>query len=172
MGSDMVRASAVAAAAFEETLEDLGFGEADEPEFGDPGRLGRRAALLVAADAVWRRHLGPLLDGKQVQELLGVRTRQAISDLVKRHRLLGLPTQNRRTVFPAFQFVAGRPHPALPAILSAFAEADVGPYTVASWFVTPQPLLEQETAAAWLRLGRDGERLKEAARRSAARLGQ
>jgi hypothetical protein len=167
----MARAAAVAAASFEETLEELGFDEV-EVELGDPAELGRRAALLIAAEAVWRRHLGPLLDGKQVQELLGGRTRQAVNDLLKRRRLLGLPIGKRRVVFPAFQFRAGRPHPELAAILETFADADVGPYTVASWFMTPQPLLEHETPARWLQRGCDGEQVKEAARRSAARLGQ
>jgi hypothetical protein len=163
---------AAAAAAFEETLADLGFGEA-EAELGNPAELGRRAALLVAADAFWQHHLGPLLDGKQVQQLLGVRSRQAVHDLVRRRRLLGLPAEKGRLAFPAFQFTgAGRPHPALPDILEAFAEAVVSPYTVASWFVTPQPLLEGETPARWLQSGRDQELVREAARRAAARLAQ
>jgi hypothetical protein len=38
--------------------------------------------------------------------------------------------------------------------------------------MTPQPLLERETPARWLQRGCDGEQVKEAARRSAARLGQ
>ena len=46
----MARAAAVAAASFEETLEELGFGEV-EVELGDPAELGRRAALLIAAEA-------------------------------------------------------------------------------------------------------------------------
>lgn len=168
----MAGSLAAAAAAFEETLEELGFSEAEE-ELGDPAELGRRAALLVAADAFWRRHLGPLLDGKQVQRLLGVRTRQAVHDLVRRRRLLGLPAEKGRLAFPAFQFTAaGRPHAALPDILELFAGAVVSPYTVASWFVTPQPLLEGETPAHWLQLGRDPELAREAARRSAARLAQ
>ena len=163
---------AAAAAAFEEALEDLGFAD-PEAELGDLRELGRRAALLVAADAVWGRHLGPLLDGKQVQQLLGVRTRQASHDLMKRGRLLGLPTQNGRLGFPAFQFADdGRPYPALPAILDQFAGAVVSPYTVASWFVTPQALLGGETPAGWLRLGRGSDVVEEAARRSAARLRQ
>ena len=168
----MAGSLAAAAAAFEETLEGLGFADA-EAELGDPVELGRRAALFVAANAVWQRHLGPLLDGTQVQQRLGVRTRQAVHDLVKRRRLLGLPTPSGRRLYPAFQFsAAGRPYAELSAILDQFAEAVTSPYTLASWFVTPQPLLDGETPARWLQLGRDPEQVKEAARRSAARLGQ
>jgi hypothetical protein len=167
----MAQSLAAAAAAFEEALEDLGLADA-EVELGDPAALGRRAALLVAAEAIWRRHLGPLLDGEQVRQLLGVRTRQAIHDLVKRRRLLGLE-QKGRLVFPAFQFTStGRPHPALPAILDILTGAVVDAHTIASWFVTPQPLLDGETPAHWLQLGRDSALAMEAARRSAARLGQ
>jgi hypothetical protein len=58
----------------------------------------------------------------------------------------------------------------MPAILAAFQDADVSPYTIASWFTTPQRLLGGVTPATWLRRGRDGDRVVEAARRSAARL--
>ncbi|MBI4493771.1 MAG: hypothetical protein HY690_13345 [Chloroflexi bacterium] len=168
----MAGSLATAATAFEATLQELGFSGV-EGELGDPVALGRRAALLVAAEAAWRRHLGPLLDTRQVQELLGVRTRQAVNDLAKRRRLLALPTQKRRLRFPAFQFTGeGRPYPVLPAILDTFAGAVASPHTIASWFVTPQPLLEGETPARWLQQGRDPEAVKEAARRSAARLRQ
>lgn len=78
----------VASASFESALRDLGL---DRERAGDPMELGRRAALVVAAEMAWNEHLGPLLDAKQVERLLGVRTRQAVSDLRKRGWLLGLP---------------------------------------------------------------------------------
>ncbi len=168
----MSRLATVAAAAFRETLTDLGLSD-EESGVGDPAELGRRAALLVASDLVWRRQIGPLLDGQQVRQLLGVRTRQAVHDLVKRGRLLGLPSRDGSTVFPAFQFSAeGRPLLALPAILATFSGTVESPYTIASWFVSPQPLLDGDTPAAWLRAGRDPEVAGEAARRAAARLAQ
>src|SRR5207249_11947376 len=106
-----------AAAEFQRTLEDLGI---QEP--ADPAELGRRAALLVAGEAAWHDQLGPLLDGKQAQELLGVGTRQAVHDLVRRRRLLGVRGRGRRLLFPAFQFgAAGRPFAALAAVLGLFA---------------------------------------------------
>jgi hypothetical protein len=163
----MARALAAAAETFEQTLEELGV---SERELGDPEELGRRAALLATADALWSRRIGPMFRRDQVQELLGVSSRQAVSQLAKRGRLLAIPSGEGLT-FPAFQFSAnGRPYDAMPAILAAFKEADLSPFTVASWFTTPQRLLGRVTPATWLRRGRDPERVVEAARRSAARL--
>src|ERR687885_145972 len=78
-----------AAASFKATLRELGL-SGDEPELGDAAQLGQRAALVAAAGALWQRQLGPLLDMRQAQALLGVGTRQAVHDLVQRHRLLVL----------------------------------------------------------------------------------
>jgi hypothetical protein len=133
----MSRLASTAAAAFREALTDLGFSD-EQSDISDPTELGRRAALLVASELVWQRQIGPLLDGAQARQLLGVRTRQAVDDLVKRGGLLGLPSRDGSIVFPAFQFSAeGRPLPALPAILAIFSGVVERPYTIASWFVTP-----------------------------------
>jgi hypothetical protein len=159
-----------AAESFAEALEDLGFAAAD---VDDPAELGRRAALLVSAERLWADRLGPLLDGKQVQQLLGIGTRQGVHDLVKRRRLLALPGPKGHAVFPAFQFTAsGRVEPALHAVLETFADVVDSPYTIASWFTTAQPALDGLRPTEWLRQGGDAKLLKEAARRSAARLGQ
>jgi hypothetical protein len=166
----MSQAIAAAAAAFEETLEELSLsGSALELE--DPEQLGRRAALLVAARAVWDRHLGTLLDGRQVQEFLGVQTRQAVNDLMKRRRLLGLPVKPRRWAFPSFQFSgSGRPYAILPDVLTVFDGVVATPYTVASWFVSPHPLLNGQTPVEWLKADGDPELVRQAAQRSAARM--
>lgn len=122
-------------------------------------------------EALWRRHLGELLDSEQVRQRLRARTPRAVDELVKRRQLLGLATQSGHLVFPAFQFAAsGRTYPALPAILEAFAGAVFSPYTVASWFVTPEPFLEGETPARWLQRGGSPARVEEAARQSAAQI--
>jgi hypothetical protein len=164
----MGRAHATAAQTFERTLRELGV---SENELGDPVELGRRAGVLAAADAIWSSRLGPLLTRGQAQELLGVRSRQAVSQLAKRGRLLALPTSGERLAFPAFQFSpSGRPYEAVPKILKTFSSADVSPHTIASWFVTPKRLLRGMTPAQWLRRGHDPERALEAARRSATRL--
>jgi len=166
----MSEATAVAARAFERTLEELERQE-NAPALGDPVALGRRAALLATAEAVWGRHLGPLFDVEQVKTVLAVGSRQAVSDLARRGRLLALEAAGGRKLYPAFQFGPdGRPYPELAHILARFEGAVETPYTVASWLVSPQDLLEGETPAAWMRSRRDQERLLEAARRAAAAL--
>lgn len=160
--------TSAAAAAFDATLAELGV-DGDDPAI-DVRSLGRRAALLAVADTVWHRHLGPLLTTKQVAELLGVGTRQAVNDRVRRHRLLALPSGDRDLAYPAFQFdERGMPYAALAPVLEAFAAARLSPPTISSWFVTPQPALDGDTPAAWLSHGGDRERLVGAARRTASR---
>jgi hypothetical protein len=162
--------AAEAAESFEQTLAELGVGQG-ETEVEDPAALGRRAALLAVSDVLWQRHLGPLYRTKQVRELMGIGSRQAISERVKRRRLLAVPGSDGNPLFPAFQFTAsGRPLPALGAILDVFRNAVTSPFTVASWFVTPEPLLEDQPPAAWLREGKAADRALQAASRYAERL--
>lgn len=141
-----------------------------EGELGDPRELGKRAALLALAEAAWRQHLGALLDTHQVQALLGVATRQAVSDRARRGGLLMLPMKAGRVVYPAFQFgPSGQPFPAVPKVLAVFEEAGSDPWAVASWFRTPRGRLVGRTPAEWMGHGLDEEALLEAARRAAAR---
>ncbi|MCP3958634.1 MAG: DUF2384 domain-containing protein [bacterium] len=164
----MSAALAIAAEAFERTLEELDL----ETDLGDdPAALGRRAALLAAADSVWKRHLGPMFDAEKAKVVLGVSSRQAVSDLAKRGRLLAIDAAGGRKRYPAFQFGQdGRPYPELPAILEIFADVVETPHTVASWLVSPNSALGNETPIVWMRSGREPRRLRDAARRSAERL--
>ena len=183
--------SVTAAAAFREALEQVerslaGVGpvpasEVAEPQavyaagaeggFGDPRELGERAALLAVAEMAWSRHLGALLDTHQVQALLDVGTRQAVSDRARRGGLLALPTASGRVLFPAFQFgPGGQPHPVLPKVLRIFVDAEVDPWLVGSWFQTRQVLLGGASPADWMGQGKAEETLLEAARRTAAKL--
>jgi hypothetical protein len=162
--------AAQAAQSFEQTLAELGVGEG-EAAVEDPAALGRRAAFLAASDVLWERHLGPLYTTRQVRELMGIGSRQAISERVKRGRLLSVPGPGAKPLFPAFQFTgSGRPLPGLGAILDAFRDAVASPYTVASWFVTPEPLLADATPVAWLRDAGATDRAVQAAARYAERL--
>jgi hypothetical protein len=161
---------APAAKSFQRTLSELGI-TGDEEELEDLALLGRRAALLATADVVWHKQLGPLLSSKQVRELMGRGTRQSVNELARRNRLLALPQSDGNLAFPVFQFGAsGSRLPGLESILDEFAEAVETPYTVASWFVTPEPLLENRTPADWLRRRRSKARALEAAHRYADRL--
>jgi len=54
--------------------------------------------------------------------------------------------------------------------VASFAGTIETPYTIASWFVSPQESLAGETPAAWMRSRRAPGPLLEEARRAAARL--
>jgi hypothetical protein len=167
----MTRAHAAAKAfeeALEEAWEDL---PEDAPEIQDPEALGRRAALLAVSEASWGHILGPLFDVEQTQAVLKVNSRQAVSDLAKRGRLLALDGPGGRKLYPAFQFSSkGRPYPEIQKVLEMFAGVVETPYTIASWFVSPQDLLAGETPKDWLRAGKDSSQLLTAAQRSAGEL--
>ncbi len=166
----MSRAFAPAADAFEKTLDELRL-QGQLSDLGDLRTLGRRAALLAVAGEIWRQHLGPLLDTEQTMSLLQVKSRQAVSDLAHRGRLLMLGGAGDRKLYPAFQFAPnGRPWPDLPAILKIFADVVASPYTTASWLVSPNSSLDDETPIDGMRSGRTGDELLEAARRAASRL--
>ncbi|MGB2954229.1 MAG: hypothetical protein WBB74_12685 [Gaiellaceae bacterium] len=162
-------ALAQAAKTFEQTLEELGI-TGREREV-DPSALGRRGALLAASDVIWHKHLGPMYSSKQVRELMGRGSRQSVSELAKRRRLLALPEDDGRLSFPAFQFGRNAKRlPGLERILDVFKGAVETPYTIASWFVTPERRLDGKTPAAWLRAGRPVDPVLEAATRYAERL--
>ena len=108
---------------------------------------------------------------REVQELLGVGSRQAVSDLAKRGRLLALDAAGGRRLYPAFQFAeSGRPHRDLESVLEVFAGVVESTYTTASWLVSPNADLTGETPIERLRSGRGLDELLVAARRAAARL--
>lgn len=161
---------------FADTLQRLGVDQGAEAEGAE--RLGRRAALLVGAEHAWDHHVGPLIAADQVAELLGVGSRQAVHDRARRGGLLALRRGSRQVRFPAFQFLEQPGSttrtvlPGLGQVLAVFADAGIDTWTVASWLCTPSPLLGARTPALWLAADGNTERAVEAARRSAARLGQ
>ena len=105
--TDMTRTE-IATRAFAEELERLE--HRGELELEDPERAGRRGALIVAAGSLWARHLGGLLDAEQTRRLLGVKSRQAVHDLVRRGRLLRVKDSAGHVLYPANQFDRhGRP---------------------------------------------------------------
>lgn len=160
----------VAAEAFGATLAQRGaLAGATEDEARE---RGERAALLVGSATRWREHLGELLVLPEVMELLGVGTRQAVYDLVRRQRLLGLPRRSGAMVFPAFQFDAAtsRPYPVVTDVLAAFADADLDTYTTATWLATGQDELAGASPTSLLTDPGAAARITAAARRAAARL--
>lgn len=119
----------------------------------------------------WREALGPLLDLESIRTIFGDPSAAEAEALAGQQRLLALRAADGRRLYPGFQFTEqGRLYPEIETILGIFTEVVTTPYTIASWMVSPQDLLEGETPAAWLRAGRDAALLLEAARRSAAKL--
>src|SRR5699024_3741355 len=84
----MTAAIDTAVEAFREAL--IAEGGLDGVQVSDADEVGRRAAALVRGATAWREHLGELLNVGDVMALLEVTTRQAVYDLVKRRRLIGL----------------------------------------------------------------------------------
>ena len=154
-----------------ETMEEVGV-YGDERGLGGRREFARRAVLLAAVDLIWRRKLGRLLSRAELQELLGQKTRQAVSELVRNRRVLALPSEGAGYLFPAFQIDASkrRIYPAIPRVLAAFKDAVDSPFSIAAWFVEPDPSLDEGTPADWLREHRDADRLLIAAQRRAAEL--
>jgi hypothetical protein len=165
-------ASYVAATrAFEETLERLDFPEGRLADPEAQARLGRRAALLATSELTWEEHLGPLYEWSDVAAVLGtVGTRQGISDLAKRRRLLVLPTKSGKLLYPAFQFSGARMIAGLHELLVELDSFGASPWTQASWFVTGQDELDGESPAVYLSHHPLDERVLKAAHRAVARL--
>ena len=115
--------------------------------------------------------MGRLLDEAEAKRILNLKSIAEVRELSAKGVLLSLDTSGKRTLYPAFQFAAnGRPYPEISRVLAIFSGAADSSYTIASWLVSPHPLLEQRTPAEWMHAGRDPELLFEAARRSAAPL--
>jgi len=157
--------------AFRDTLErlDLPEGRLADPEVQK--RLGRRAALLATSELTWDEHLGPLYDWSNVAAVLGtVGTRQGVNDLARRQRLLALPTQGGKLLYPAFQFCGARTISGLHELLVELGGSGASPWTQASWFVTPQDELDGESPSAYLSRHSLDDRVLKAVRRVAAHL--
>ncbi|HEX4966627.1 MAG TPA: hypothetical protein VF173_37805 [Thermoanaerobaculia bacterium] len=115
--------------------------------------------------------MGRLLEEDEAKCALQLSTIAELRELGARGVVLSLEAAGERTLYPAFQFAeSGRPFPEISRVLRIFSGAADSPYTVASWLMSPNPLLDQRTPAEWMRTGRDPELLFEAARRSAAPL--
>jgi len=149
-----------ATSAFETALAEL-VGQAEPGT--DPQNLGRSAALGAVAGSIWTDELGPFYDSEGVRSLLGNVTKQAVSDRVRRHRLLALRTGSGRLVYPAFQFSGRAVIDGLGDVLAVVAPDDTESWYVASWLTTADPNLSNRTPIQALRDG-DAEAVLHAAR--------
>ena len=134
---------------------------------------GYDAAQRALAPLVWRAVTGDALTTEQVRQLLGV-SRQALHKRVAGGSLIGLPV-DRTTLFPAWQFDEDGVRSIVSVIVDAFRREvgdSVDPRMIVSWAATPQPELEDEAPAEFLRRHGDDEAVVRAAERAAAALGR
>ena len=155
-----------AATAFEDALADL-IGQG-RPML-DPAEAGRRAALDAVSGAMWADEVGPFYDTDGVMTLLGGVSKQAVSDRVRRHRLLALRTTSGRLVYPVAQFRGPKVVDGLGRVLDVLVPDDTEAWMVASWLATPDPALAGRSPIEALR-GGDTEPVVEAARELASTL--
>jgi hypothetical protein len=137
---------------------------------GGPRSRREKAASLLEP---WIRVLGPLLGSEETCRVLHFENPRELVALQREGRLLTLDSFDGEKLHPAFQFnPAGKPYPEVARVIEIFSGAVESPYTIASWFVSPQDLLDDKTPAAWMQQGGDPSLLFEAARRAAWRLAQ
>jgi hypothetical protein len=177
-----------AVASFENSLRGLGL-TGEEAELGDAAQFGQWAAISAAAGAlwfgqgiapddpeppcahcgpagsVWHVRFGPLLDTRRAQALLGVKSHQDFHQLIEDRQLLAFSGHEGQMVVPAFQIGDNRsPMPAVPAVLGALAENEILGWKVATWLFNTRDDLDGQAPIAWLRAGRDVDRVLVAAR--------
>lgn len=136
--------------AFEAALVEL---VADTRPDADPAAAGRRAALMAVAGRIWSEQLGPVYDTAGVAEVFGGVTKQAVSDRVRRRRLLALRTGSGRLVYPAFQFRGRDVVDGLAQVLGRIGADETEAWTVASWLTTTDPALGNRSPIEALRAG-------------------
>jgi hypothetical protein len=127
---------------------------------------------LAAVHEPWIGYFGMLLSKDEVQQRLGGVSGVEMDHLVDTHQILALPVKPGELAYPEFQFAKAGLVPVVATILAILEPVVESPYMIAAWFITPQPVLNGDTPSQWLKKTRNPKRLEEAARDSAARLGQ
>jgi hypothetical protein len=153
---------------FRRTLTEIG----GQPSSADDAEaLGRRAAMVVLAGEAWERALGELLTSAETRVLLGGISREALRKRVLSGSVIALRDDRDLTRYPRWQFDAanGAPFAAIKKLNGVFGEADLDPWTLASFATTPQPELDERTPVEAF-ADADPEPLLLAARRTVADL--
>ena len=120
-------------------------------EFSSPEELSDILLAQLPRRSPWDAAVGPFYTTEQLMRLYKV-SRQAISDRLRRHTLLGLRTSDGQVLYPVFQFRGREVINGLSKILSVVADA-ADDWTLASWLVVNQPTLEMSVIEALEKYG-------------------
>ena len=130
--------------------------------------VAARVAAVVPTPSAFAATIGPVYRQATLALAWG-HSRQAVSDLIKRRRLLALTTDDGHVVIPAFQLGADlRPVRGLAEILRILTPDVVDEWTLASWLTAPHDRLDGTSVVAYLAAGVEPARafaVAEAARR-------
>ena len=139
---------------------------ANELEIRDPdgSMLAERieqAELLVRAftarvlnSVAWEKELGPVYDADGVAHLLGGDRAPVSRQAVSKRKLLALRTGSGRVVYPAFQFDEdGSVVSGVADVVKTLEPMQLSRWTLASWFVSPEPELDGLAPIVALRAG-------------------
>lgn len=104
--------------------------------------LARRVADLRRKEDSDRR-FGKFYTTARVMEILGVTSRQSVTNMIRRGTILRVRTADGRNAFPALQFDerTGRVIAGLREVLQVLLPAAATEWTVLDWLVTPMPEL-------------------------------
>lgn len=124
----------------------------DVHNLSNESAVAAASAAMDAASAAVRineRMGGKFYTANKVARILGKNdkaiSRQAISDRVRKNRLLRVETSDNQQIFPAFQFHKGNLVPGIADLLSILLPAASDGWTVAYWLTARTDLLEKET---------------------------
>jgi len=124
-----------------------------------------KGLLPPAEPSALAQEIGTVYDTSAVMKVLGGVSRQAVEDRRKKHNILALKTKDRSWVYPTFQFEDGSVDPRLRPAIQALGQGPA--WSVALWFCTPNPDLEDLTPLQWARSDRPVEGLLASALRTA-----
>ena len=133
--------------------------EAFSRRVGGAGEYRRTTTRAIASGpagtAQWNDVIGPVLLTRQVAERMGWGEAQ-VDEAQKDHVLLGCRTRDGVWVYPAFQFKdpnSGELVHGFADAMRVISAAEVDPWAIASWFMTPLRSLGERRPIDILRTG-------------------
>jgi hypothetical protein len=135
---------------------------------GRPEALAARVAAVVPTPSRLAATIGPVYRQASLAAACG-HSRQAVSDLIKRRRVLALTTKDGHVVIPAFQLGDDlRPLNGIPEILQILTPDVIDEWTLASWLTAAHDQLGAKSVVEYLAAGNEPARafaVAEAAKR-------